>query len=467
MADGESFMKKYALIALYGLMFLFFLFKMFYYREELGYVPDEEAHISYLAYLEENSGKLLPDFEQMRLCGDGVSAGDGIYRYRVCDSACYLRHPPLYYALINLAGGVISEKTDGGRVVYADLNRLKTINIYLAGLTLLLVFYIGYTRLGTDSCLVHGLYIAAASSVPMLALCGSGVTNDNLANLGAAVCMIGILRHCEGKKGYLTCFLEAIGFFLSIMSKVSAGGFLAVLLLVILAAELLRNKNLSPLLNKAFFMVLPIYLLTGIYLIFLTMRGGNLLSGFAAELVREQGVSSGNAGRTFFGYAAYFIKQLGLTWTGLYNGRFYDYKQGLQGVVYLLLFIAPFFPAVALQAAGKEKRGASADRRTYKSFHIALAAGIIVTIVVQFLNGYQSFVSKGYTGGSPAGYYLCAVPFMAFALAEGGRLILKWKPGKENLILPYQITVHALGAAVILWLLYGDFICFLASHEAY
>ena len=54
-------MKKYALFVIYGLMFLLFLFKMFYYREEINYVPDEEAHISYLAYLEENPGT-------MRIC---------------------------------------------------------------------------------------------------------------------------------------------------------------------------------------------------------------------------------------------------------------------------------------------------------------------------------------------------------------------------------------------------------------
>ena len=50
---------------------------------------------------------------------------------------------------------------------------------------------------------------------------------------------------------------------------------------------------------------------------------------------------------------------------------------------------------------------------------MAVTIGFIVIIATQLLKEYKSFSIRGYMGGYQAGYYLCNIPFMALAMAEG------------------------------------------------
>lgn len=489
-------MKRISLVAVYGLMFLLFLFKMFYYREELHYVPDEEAHISYLAYVQENPGKWLPEFEHMGLCEGGVNVGDGIYEYEIQDRICYLGHPPLYYKLMNLIGGVVTQQTEEGHYVYADLDRLKTANIYLTGLTMILILYIGFTRLGkyTQSPVWHGLYAASAVSVPMLALCGSGITNDNLANLGVAVFMLGALRYFERKKGYLTYFLVAGGFFLSIMSKLTVGEFIVIVLAVILIADVIRNKNLGLIWNRYFAATLPVYLLAGLYFILLLAQYGSIQPGLDVVAPVQQAFvpEAERPDMSFLAYTSYFLQRFSYTWTGIYNGRFYDFKMfdGAAGAGYLWLFAAPFLFAGAAAAVALCRRGAKNGQAGsgYSILYAAAAAGLFITVATQLVKGYGSFTDRGYMGGYQARYYLCNIPFMALAAAEGLYWLSAWNPyrlltacaermaflerplgalGEGGCRAIVRTVWSVAGVIGILWLLYGDFIYFLLVHNVY
>lgn len=489
-------MKKYGVFAVYGLLFLLFLFKMFYYREELYYVPDEEAHISYIAYVEENPDKWIPEFEDMRLCEAGLAVEDGTYQYTVHERTCYLGHPPLYYKLMQLIGGVVSVEIDGQKYVYANLDRLKTANIYLTAVTMILIFYIGYSRLikRTQSLVFHGLYAAAATSVPMLALCGSGITNDNLANLGVAFFMLGLLRYYEKKKGYLTYFLVAAGFFLSIMSKLTVGEFLVITLAVVLAADIIKNRNAGLICNRYFLATLPLYLIAGAYFAILLFRYGSIQPGLNIVAPQEQTfvAETERAAMNFSGYIPYFLRQFGYTWKGIYNGRFFDFKltDVWAGRIFMWLLYAPFICAAmagigacAGRRNGRKKRQAS----IYMVVYAAVAAGLLITIGTQLIKGYESFTERGYMGGYQARYYLCDIPFMALAMAEGMYLLSRLKPDRllfwcqkklktvkplQNLTaqgctLAYTRAVKALGIIFIFWMLYGDFIYFLCGHNVY
>ncbi len=489
-------MKKYALFAVYGLMFLLFLFKMFYYREELYYVPDEEAHISYLAYIEENPSRWIPEFENMGLCEGGLYSEKGIYQYVINDRTCYLGHPPLYYRLIHLIGGIVTEESAGGHYVYVNLDRFKTANIYLTGLVMILIFYIGYTRLGkfTESLIWHGLYAAAAVSVPMLALCGSGITNDNLANLGVAVFMLGVLRYYEKKKGYLTYFLVAAGFFLSIMSKLTVGEFIVIMLIIIFIADVIRNKNLGLIWNRYFLATLPVYILAGSYFVILLLRYGSIQPGLDMVAPQEQSfvAEAERAAMTFFSYIPYFFRQFGYTWTGIYNGRFYDFKMldVWEGRVFLWLLYAPFLFAAGagIEALRKKRFGIQKKAASpYCIVYAAAAAGLFITIVTQFFKGYESFTTRGYMGGYQARYYLCDIPLMALAMAEGVYRISEINPYRllvfcrekcpvirtkkeireERCAAVFRTAVKAIGIILIFLLLYGDFIYFLSVHNSY
>lgn len=489
-------MKKYGIFAVYGLMFLLFLFKMFYYREELHYVPDEEAHISYIAYAEENPDKWIPEFESMRLCEGGLAAEDGTYQYVMHERTCYLGHPPLYYRLMQLVGGVVSVELDGQSYVYADLDRLKTANIYLTAMTMMLILYIGYSRLmkRTQSLVWHGLYAAAATSVPMLALCGSGITNDNLANLGVAVFMLGVLRYYEKKKGYLTYFLVAAGFFLAIMSKLTVGEFIVIMLAVILAVDIIKNRNPGLICNRYFLVTLPLYLIAGAYFAVLLVRYGSIQPGLDVVAPEEQTfvAEAERTAMSFFSYISYFLRQFGYTWKGIYNGRFYDFKltDVWAGRIFMWILYAPFICAAAGAAGacyGRRRGRKQKEASAYMIVYAAVAAGLLVTIGTQLVKGYESFTGRGYMGGYQARYYLCDIPFMALAMAEGMYLLSRLKPDRllmwcrerlqavkllqklkpESCRRIYTQLVKALGIIFILWMLYGDFIYFLCEHNVY
>ena len=490
-------MKKYALFVIYGLMFLLFLFKMFYYREEINYVPDEEAHISYLAYLEENPGTMIPEFENMRLCEGGTAVGGGIYRYEIHDRTCYLGHPPLYYKIMHLAGGVIVDETDEGYEVYVNQDRLKAANIYLTGLVMILILYIGYTRLGryTQSFIVHGIYAVTATSVPMLAFCGSGITNDNLSNLGVAVFLLGLMRYYERRKGYLTYFLVAAGFFLSAMSKLTVGEFLAVILFVVLIADIIQNRNLGLLCNRYFLATLPVYMMVGAYFLIIFVRYGSIQPGLAVVAPAEQSFvpEAERAEMNFWSYIPYFFSRFRYTWTGIYNGRFFDYKliDAWKGQGFLWLFCAPFLytAAAGIMTAAKRRQGVSKLKKgsRYSVLYMAAAAGLAVTVITQLIRGYGDFLSRGYMGGYQARYYLCDIPFMSLAMAESVHRILTWSREKallwkkedlpENKILQKigglngwaigRLAFCAIGILFIFWCLYGDFLYFLSAHRLY
>ena len=489
-------MKKYALWTVYCVMFLGFLFKMFYYREEIYYVPDEDAHISYIAYVEENQDKWIPEFENMRICESVQYLEDGVCQYVLCNRTCYLGHPPLYYRLMRLVGGVVTVESDGQTYVYANLDRLKTANIYLTALTMILIFYIGYTRLGklTDSPVWHGLYAAAVTSVPMLALCGSGITNDNLANMGVAVFMLGVLRYHEKKKGYLTYFLVAIGFFLSIMSKLTVGEFVVIMLVAILIADIIKNKNLGLIWNKYFLVTLPVYLIAAGYFMVILVRYGSLQPGLDVVAPSEQTfvAEAERANMNFISYIPYFFSQFSYTWTGIYNGRFFDLKMTdiWEGRIFTWILAAPFVFAAAagikcLKAAKQKDKNQMVSR--YDIMYMAVAIGLFVTIATQLMKGYESFTTRGYTGGFQARYYLCDIPFMALAMTEGmyflSKLsvekVLAWCRGRlplgnklqtvklEDCQKTYICIINVLGIIFIFWLIYGDFIYFLTTHSAY
>lgn len=230
-------MKKYALWAVYGVMFLLFLFKMFYYREELYYVPDEDAHISYLAYVQENPDKLIPEYDDIKLCRDRTEAGDGICRYTIGNTVCALKNPPLYYRAMQLVGGVVTQETEEGHFVYMNVERLKTANIYLTAFAMMLMLYISYTRLGclTQSVLCHALAALAMTSVGEYAKYGSCIMNSNLTNLGTVLLVWGILQIVEKRGSLESGLLTAAGLLVTFASGLSLRGYLPFLALAVIA----------------------------------------------------------------------------------------------------------------------------------------------------------------------------------------------------------------------------------------
>lgn len=52
---------------IYTVLFTLFLFKMFFYANEIKDYPDQTAQLSYVVYMQEHPSKLVPEFEQIKM----------------------------------------------------------------------------------------------------------------------------------------------------------------------------------------------------------------------------------------------------------------------------------------------------------------------------------------------------------------------------------------------------------------
>lgn len=226
-------MKKYALWAVYSVLFLLFLFQMFYYRENLYNIPDEDTHISYLAYVQENPDKWFPEYQNIRLCRDRMELPDGICRYTVGNTIVSLKKPLFYYKAMQLVGGVVTQELAEGQSVYVDLGRLKTANIYLTAVVMILILYLCYTKLGklTQSVFCHALAAVAVTIVGGMAKYGACIRNDNLANVGTVLFVWGFFQYVEKKEGWTKHFLVAAGILITLAGGFSVRGYLPLLVL--------------------------------------------------------------------------------------------------------------------------------------------------------------------------------------------------------------------------------------------
>lgn len=460
--------KEAKLFVIYGFVFVYFVFKMFYYMEQIRYVPDEEAHISYIAYLEEYPDKIIPEFENITLYGGGVNRGELRFWYFNTHGICYLGHPPLYYHIMKLLNAIDLQNEE----MFVYLYPLKLANIVLTSFTMLIIFYFGYSRMKrfTMSGFYHSVFAVTATSVPMLAFCGSGVTNDNLSNLGVILFLIGVFRYYEERINYGTYFLVALGFFISIMSKLTTGEILVVMLAVIFLAELIRNRNLKLIANRYFLASLPIYLIATAYFLIILKNYGSIQPGLEViapnKLIiipeEEREVMS------FPVYIEYFFKNFGYTWSGIYNGRFSIMKVFEPFVRYPFYFIAVLGFIRGMIGLVQWIR----KKDIYGIIYSSAVISLFITIITQLLHGYHGLIERGYMGGFQARYYLCMIPILAFACGEiFGRLDTEREENRSRgrwvLIWFKRIIGRVAAFAFVLWMLYSDFLYFLSIYNEY
>ncbi|MCD8338570.1 MAG: hypothetical protein LUD18_15130, partial [Lachnospiraceae bacterium] len=195
----------------YMILFLYSLFQMFYYENYVGRTPDELQHISYIAYLEEKD-VLIPDFTEMISAAylPETSALDDVWRLDWTNEEInYLGHPPLYYQIMRLAKAIYFESD--GDVCVVNIARLRRFSMGIEVFAILLIFYIGFTRLDQRKPCLHLLYALLTTSVPMMLYGAGGISNDTLALLTVTVYFLGILRFVEQKRDIKTYLLIAVG----------------------------------------------------------------------------------------------------------------------------------------------------------------------------------------------------------------------------------------------------------------
>lgn len=409
------------IITIYIVFFVFFITKMVFYTEYVGGFPDERAHVSYIAYLQ-STDRLIPEFKDMltlqptgkKIQTSKLNALTGYGEVQSFTGASnYLGHPPLYYQILRLSGGV----TVHGDEVTVDILRLRVMSMAIAAFALMLIFYIGLSRIKGGAAF-HLLYAAICTTVPMLAYDCAGVNNDTLAMLGVAVFLLGLLRFAEKRRNVPTYLLISMGVAGSLLSKLTAG-------LIVLAALLLtaiftaaREKNLKFLLNRNFLISLPFYLVAAAYFTAVFIQTGSIqptllqlnpaeyyASGFYVKL-------GDRVILTFIQYAKYYVDFFLGTWVTIISHVGLPKPEpiySLSKIALLSLWVLPLPLLLLLRRHGRLNPGMRAA--------LAVYIGTLFTALYQFVTEYRQYRDiSGYLGGYQSRYYLCAVPVMALGV---------------------------------------------------
>jgi hypothetical protein len=396
---------KTVIIVIYALVIAFSVFKMVEYVDFGGF-PDENPHISYVAYLKA-TGVHMPSFAKQKIIvNTNLTTENGEALFLFGNSTNYLGHPPFYYHFLRLSGAVRAEN----EFLLINVNKLRMFACIISMSALLLLLYIGYSRIEKIP-ILHLLYALSLTSIPMFTYIAVAINNDNLALLGITLFVLGGMRYSEKKINILTYFLLSIGISITVFAKLTAGLIVIAAAIAFILYYALKNRNMKILICPQFAITIPIYFLVVVYFIMVYRQVGAFHPSFAAiapeeyldspfyvmpELRSEMGLLQ---------YIFKYIEEFFKTWTGI-AGHVPMIKQDLFLSINRIAQMAVFFFPIIIAIRGKNK---------YTPFLSCLYCGVLILFMIQIATCYLSFLSSGRFGGYSARYYLCAMPVFALS----------------------------------------------------
>lgn len=455
---------KWVIIFVYLLFSIYSVYRINYYHEYVGRTPDEDAHISYLAYLEDENDIFVPDYNKIEV---------GILEDRdtlfIPDNAVYnyLGHPPLYYEILHLTRAVDS-KGDGN--YFVKDSRLLIMNIIIGMSGLLLAFYIGYSRIIKEP-IYHLLYASILTSIPMLIYGFSGVNNDNLTLLTVNIFFLGMLRFSENRLNFLTYLLIALGINLTMWTKVTAGIGVILTALIFLTYSIYKQKNFKLINCKEFFITLPLYLITFVYFILVYKRFDTFQPALQSMDIPDFYSSvfyipfEQRVHMNFSEYIMYYFPKFFQTWTSIESHVSLSKENSWLSAEKLGSMLVLILPTIYLIIKNKLKDNTMTLAKVFYT-------SILFTVLLQFKTSIDRFYIDGYPGTHQTRYYLCFIAVLGFIcvklLSETRESInekISITENGANKILSNAILIFCV--VFTLLLLYGDFIYFLYYFKDY
>ena len=397
---------KIVVNGLYIIMIIYSVIQGGFYIKNIHDTPDELAHISYIAYLEE-SDKVIPDFEEMHLL-KSLSNGTTFNK----NTINYLGHSPLYYHIMRICRGV--EAVGNDQFIIHDL-RMRVFSFGIGMIGMLILFYIGYTRINKKIPCLHMFYISAIIGVPMSIFNITGVNNDTLTLVACSLWFLGMIRFTEGKKNLFTYLLIALGISTVTLGKLTAGLLVGIASLIFIVWYMIKNKDLKAIINKKFIITIPIYLFVVAYFLLIYSRYGAFqpsLQVMDFGYFKTTSFYTDFINRAFMGveqYFKYYWSHFFSSWTSVATHprgtliKQTDYFT-LGRIFYILIFFAP----IVLAFIKKSKKV-----MLLLSSYIA----IFIVAIIQCYSAYNAFMfSSGYLGGFSSRYYLCVLGILSFAI---------------------------------------------------
>jgi len=459
-----------AIICIYSAIFLFVVTKILIYINYVQGFPDELVHVSYIAYLEDTN-KIIPQFSEMTLLHSSDTNPTSF-----ADATNYLGHPPLYYHILRLSNGVTIE----GDSVYINIINLRIASCIISLSAIILAFYIGYSRIKKYP-ILHLLYALILTSIPMFSYMLGAINNDTLSFLGATIFFLGALRFCEKKRDYKTFLLISLGICITLLSKVTAGLILILASIIFILVTMIKEKSLTILFNKNFFITLPIYILTVAYYIAIYLQVGGFQPSLASlnpKQFYESGFYVDISERVimdFSEYLNYYWEAFFQTWTSWASHTSLLKDTSFFSIEHIALLSILWLPALLLLKIVRKNNNAS---------HLLMSTyfSVLIVMIMQFVNARNSFLTNGYTGGYQSRYYFCIMVMFALSIvlivqafyksdthvtldASIKTTTIKTSSTKKHFIKDKIIEIICIAFSGLL--IYSDFIYFLFYYKDY
>lgn len=409
---------------IYLVMLLYLLF-MFWFCWKYLYLGsyDEMAHVSYVAYMQENFS-FVPQFDKMYLlvpqnyvCSENYAdcaslvQTRGVFAGKWTDTVNYLLHPPLYYWIMAGLGAVT--QTAGVVSVNLDVLRLANMLLVLAGM--LVFFYIGYSRIDQKYPCLHFMYAGCVATFPITAYLGVTVNNDNLSVLICAVYFLGMLRFVEEKKDVLTYTLIAVGITAAVLTKITTAVFLIVGAGVFLLLVVIQKRSVKNIFTKQFLWTLPIYGAACVYYLCQYAKFGmfqiSLERLVPTEVFRTYSIVYVEPAErmvlTVPEFVRYFVKSFLGQWTSAWK-RSVGRLTSPHRIAFLLWWAVP---GVMLFMYNKNPQ-----KKMMRNLFKGISFAVILAVFMQFVKGYRAFYYTSGHAGTQSRYYACLLPIFLFML---------------------------------------------------
>ena len=446
---------------IYGMLFFLFVFKMFFYANEISAVPDQWAQLSYVVYMEKNPDKLIPEFENIKMYEVVAEFEDGnskILELEEDGTTCYLGHPPVYYKLIQMCDVIEID----GQHIYANITKISYLNILITSVTMLMILYIGYNILFKKNAnwVMHFMYATICTCLPLYGYIGSGINNDNLCNVGLVVFFLGVLSYFNIGYSARTYWLIGMGVLISIFSKLTSGLIVILVCIIVATFDVAKNRKAAIVCNKYFATTLPVYFLVLPYFVNIYVKYGSFQPSYASFVTEEEYINSqfyvdetARVSLTFWEDVAHFFKGLLNTWTSTYE-RFYAVNRtGILAIPFIIVLIL-----FLVHAGIKLYEYVKHRKYTTETISAAFAIAITITILIHFRMHRNTYLAAGYLGGYQARYYMPCLP----VIACGGTQLLCDSINRKNAIQRRVIERSVILLSCLM--IYADFFYYIYSY---
>ena len=366
-------------------------------RKDITQGFDEVAQASYVAQIQ-HTHDLWPAFDDLRMLDPKT--------LRFTGEANYLDHPPIFYALLAVAGPDLE-----GRPQALLTFRLIDVAISALGVAALLGLGLaaGFTR---QEFYAYAIPIAC---IPILAPLAGAINNDDLAFLGGAIATLGIWQLVATDRGGWLA-LALVGVIVAAWAKLTGLALTGATVSAVIAYLIWRRRwRWSWTIGVAF-----AFLIAAAPYIVLTLQYGSPAPDTAAQvaMLKHDARVLGLADlprKSFLAYLGYFIVAFVAEWMP---------SLGARGVFNYAMLIVPV-TALACAAAGLLLSLRRLWRRRETALDVVVIAGALalaLSFVMHVRHSYADHLATGWLMEAYPRYYLplaAIVPLAGLSLLAG------------------------------------------------